>query len=67
MEDKADKARWLMHHITETAGPGILYVSSRKRAQQYSEALLQEGVRVAHIMRAMGGGPSIYSTAIYSW
>lgn len=47
VEDKADKARWLMRHVTETAGPGILYVSSRKRAQQYSEALLQAGVRVA--------------------
>ncbi|KUF33133.1 MULTISPECIES: RecQ family ATP-dependent DNA helicase [unclassified Lysinibacillus] len=47
VEDKADKARWLMQHIKETAGPGILYVSSRKRAQQYSEALLQAGIRTA--------------------
>lgn len=47
VEDKADKSKWLMQHIKETAGPGILYVSSRKRAQQYSEALLQAGIRTA--------------------
>lgn len=47
VEDRADKYKWLMQHIKETAGPGILYVSSRKRAQQYSEALLQAGIRTA--------------------
>ncbi len=47
VEDKADKSKWLMEHIKETAGPGILYVSSRKRAQQYSEALSQAGIRTA--------------------
>lgn len=47
VEDKADKSKWLMQHIKETAGPGILYVSSRKRAQQYSEALSQAGIRTA--------------------
>jgi len=47
LEDKADKASWLMRHVKETAGPGILYVSSRKRAQQYSEAFLQVGIRTA--------------------
>ncbi|WP_155590595.1 RecQ family ATP-dependent DNA helicase [Lysinibacillus cavernae] len=47
LEDKADKASWLMQHIKETAGPGILYVSSRKRAQQYSTAFLQAGIRTA--------------------
>jgi len=45
--DKADKASWLMRYVKETAGPGILYVPSRKRAQQYSEAFLQAGIRTA--------------------
>ncbi|MEG0259018.1 MAG: ATP-dependent DNA helicase RecQ [Lysinibacillus sp.] len=46
-EEKADKAKWLMQHITKTAGPGILYMSSRKRAEQYSEVLKQAGIHVA--------------------
>ncbi|MEK5231463.1 RecQ family ATP-dependent DNA helicase [Lysinibacillus sp. FSL K6-0232] len=47
LEDKAEKAQWLMQHVKETAGPGILYVPSRKRAQQYCEAFLQAGIRTA--------------------
>ncbi len=45
--DRADKAKWILQHIKETAGPGILYMSSRKRAEQYSEAFTQAGLRVA--------------------
>ncbi|MGN4125800.1 RecQ family ATP-dependent DNA helicase [Lysinibacillus sphaericus] len=45
--DRADKAKWILQHIKETAGPGILYMSSRKRAEQYSEAFTQAGIRVA--------------------
>lgn len=47
LEDRAEKANWLMQHIKATAGPGILYVSSRKRAQQYCDAFLQMGIRTA--------------------
>ncbi|MEQ6356753.1 ATP-dependent DNA helicase RecQ [Lysinibacillus sp. M3] len=46
-EDRADKVHWIMQHVKETAGPGILYMSSRKRAEQYSEALIQAGIRAA--------------------
>ena len=46
-EDKADKMSWILHHIQKTSGPGILYMSSRKRAEQYSETLKQAGIRVA--------------------
>ncbi|KOS69190.1 ATP-dependent DNA helicase [Lysinibacillus contaminans] len=46
-EDKADKASWILHHIQKTAGPGILYMSSRKRAEQYSETFKQAGIRAA--------------------
>ncbi|MDM5247320.1 MULTISPECIES: RecQ family ATP-dependent DNA helicase [unclassified Lysinibacillus] len=46
-EDRADKTHWIMQYIKETAGPGILYMSSRKRAEQYSEVLIQAGIRAA--------------------
>lgn len=46
-EDKADKVSWILQHIQKTAGPGILYMSSRKRAEQYSETLKQAGIRAA--------------------
>ncbi|WP_375200296.1 RecQ family ATP-dependent DNA helicase [Bacillus sp. RS11] len=46
-EDREDKAHWIIQHIKETAGPGILYMSSRKRAEQYSEVLIQAGIRAA--------------------
>ena len=46
-EDKAEKAQWILQHIKKTAGPGILYLSSRKRAEQYCEVLIQAGIRTA--------------------
>lgn len=46
-EVQADKANWVLHHIQKTAGPGILYMSSRKRTEQYSETLKQAGIRAA--------------------
>ncbi|MGY3186959.1 RecQ family ATP-dependent DNA helicase [Lysinibacillus sp. TE18511] len=46
-EDREDKVHWIIQHIKETAGPGILYMSSRKRAEQYSEVLIQAGIRAA--------------------
>ncbi|WP_374963032.1 RecQ family ATP-dependent DNA helicase [Lysinibacillus sp. RS5] len=46
-EDREDKVHWIKQHIKETAGPGILYMSSRKRAEQYSEVLIQAGIRAA--------------------
>lgn len=53
-EDKADKARWILDHIQKTAGPGILYMSSRKRAEQYSETLKQAGIRAAAYHAGVG-------------
>ncbi|MGA3598632.1 RecQ family ATP-dependent DNA helicase [Lysinibacillus agricola] len=46
-EDREDKVHWIIQHIKETAGPGILYMSSRKRAEQYSEVLIQADIRAA--------------------
>ncbi|MFJ5764207.1 RecQ family ATP-dependent DNA helicase [Lysinibacillus sp. NPDC093210] len=46
-EDRADKARWILEHVKKTAGPGILYMSSRKRAEQYCETFMQAGIRAA--------------------
>ncbi|GLC87094.1 RecQ family ATP-dependent DNA helicase [Lysinibacillus piscis] len=45
--EKAEKAQWALQHMTTSTGPGILYVASRKRAEQYSQALLQAGVHTA--------------------
>lgn len=68
LEDKAEKAQWLMRHVKETAGPGILYVPSRKRAQQYCEAFLQAGIRTAKIScRLWSRGSPVYSATIYRW
>ncbi|MFJ7667287.1 RecQ family ATP-dependent DNA helicase [Lysinibacillus sp. NPDC097195] len=46
-EDRADKAGWIIDHVKKTAGPGILYMSSRKRAEQYGEIFMQAGIRAA--------------------
>lgn len=46
-EDRGDKAKWIVEHVKKTAGPGILYLSSRKRAEQYCELFMQAGLRAA--------------------
>ncbi|MEX3747454.1 MULTISPECIES: RecQ family ATP-dependent DNA helicase [Lysinibacillus] len=53
-EDREDKVHWIIQHIKETAGPGILYMSSRKRAEQYSEVLIQAGIRAAAYHAGIG-------------
>lgn len=44
---KDEKWDWLKSHVLETAGPGIIYVSSRKKADDLSAQLLAEGLFVA--------------------
>ncbi|MFJ8458528.1 RecQ family ATP-dependent DNA helicase [Lysinibacillus xylanilyticus] len=53
-EDREDKVHWIIQHIKETAGPGILYMSSRKRAEQYGEVLIQAGIRAAAYHAGIG-------------
>lgn len=44
---KMEKWDWLKNHVQETAGPGIIYVSSRKKADDLSAELAAEGLLVA--------------------
>lgn len=41
------KTDWITNRIVTTAGPGIIYVASRKRADELSQLLQLEGVSVA--------------------
>ena len=41
------KTDWIKNRIVTTAGPGIIYVSSRKRADELATLLQEEGVSVA--------------------
>lgn len=44
---KNEKLEWLKSHVQKTAGPGIIYVSSRKKADDLSAQLGSEGLDVA--------------------
>jgi ATP-dependent DNA helicase RecQ len=41
------KTDWIKNHLVTEAGPGIIYVASRKRADELSSLLQEEGVSVA--------------------
>ena len=34
MESQLEKTEWISERVQETIGPGIIYVSSRKRADE---------------------------------
>ena len=46
-ENKIEKKNWIVHHIGQTEGPGIVYMQSRNRANELANELLQQGIRVA--------------------
>ena len=47
VESEQEKNDWLKNRLTTTVGPGIIYVSSRKRAEELSLSLQQDGVAIA--------------------
>lgn len=46
VNSEEEKTEWLMQRLKKSTGPGIIYVSSRKRADQLAELLKGEGERV---------------------
>ena len=44
---KHEKTDWLLQHVTSTAGPGIIYASSRKRCDELALQLKDAGQAVA--------------------
>lgn len=46
-ENKLEKKNWIVNHIGQTEGPGIVYMQSRNRANELANELLQQGIRVA--------------------
>lgn len=42
-----EKMNWLVQHVQNTISPGIIYTQSRKKTEEYAEALRESGVRVA--------------------
>lgn len=47
VESERNKTEWLKERLTTTIGPGIIYVSSRKRADELTLFLQQHGVAIA--------------------
>lgn len=47
LETEADKTTWLKERLITTKGPGIIYVASRKRAEELTRVLQQEGITIA--------------------
>jgi ATP-dependent DNA helicase RecQ len=49
--------RALLEAVAETPGPGILYVATRKRAEELAGALTERGARAAHYHGGMAAKP----------
>ncbi|MDW0109102.1 RecQ family ATP-dependent DNA helicase [Sporosarcina aquimarina] len=47
LNSERDKTEWLKNRLTATSGPGIIYVSSRKRAEELTRILQQDGHQIA--------------------
>jgi ATP-dependent DNA helicase RecQ len=47
IEDRAAKKAWIIQHIKETASPGIVYMQSKKRADELADALIAENIAAA--------------------
>ncbi|WP_235802051.1 RecQ family ATP-dependent DNA helicase [Ureibacillus massiliensis] len=45
--DQEDKLQWILQHVQDTEGPGIIYTQSRSKTESISERLLQLGISVA--------------------
>ncbi len=46
-DGEREKDTWITERLTTTSGPGILYVSSRKRAEELTALLQGHGIRIA--------------------
>ncbi len=46
-DDRSEKKEWLIEHIQSTAGPGIVYMQSKKRADELADYLIQKGIACA--------------------
>lgn len=44
---KDEKIDWIINHVNETAGPGVIYTQSRSKAEAISLALLQQNIQAA--------------------
>ncbi len=44
---KEEKITWLLEHVSATAGPGIVYCSSRKKCEEISLKMLERGIVAA--------------------
>ncbi len=44
---KEDKVDWIVQHVLETEGPGIIYTQSRTKAENISNRLINEGLSAA--------------------
>ena len=65
-QHKEDKLRWIVDHVQNTAGPGIIYTQSRAKTENISLRLLEQGIPAAAYHAGKGWtGPSIYSATIY--
>ena len=50
MGDEVEKLTWLQHRLQQTAGPGIIYVGSRKKADELAQLLKEDvnGISAYH-------------------
>ena len=48
VENHQEKVTWIINRVSSTAGPGIIYTQSRKKAELYSEELRQRGIKAAY-------------------
>ena len=46
-DKKEDKQEWILGHVKNTVGPGIVYMSSRKRCDEFSQLLIENNIRAA--------------------
>ncbi|MFO7316822.1 MAG: ATP-dependent DNA helicase RecQ [Bacilli bacterium] len=46
-QTREEKMEWLLDHVTQTEGPGIIYTRSRKRTDEIAAQLLQLGISVS--------------------
>lgn len=46
-QGREDKIDWIMDHVSQSAGPGIIYTQSRSKTESVSGRLLQAGISCA--------------------